>query len=204
MILHDLDNVDHRLVEALAVDGRATVTSLAQLVGLSGPSVHERLRKLEAAGAIRGYAALVDPDAVGAGVAAFVALNLGPGLADKERIDVALAREPRVLEVHEVAGEDCYLVKLRVGSPQAPPYQSAGDHSRSPPAEQLLTPVSGNGPALPGPCGMPPGRRQCRTSFSSAATRDLEVMVDLSPARAAPRPDGQRRPPALPRAGAHR
>src|SRR6266498_2813575 len=115
MILHDLDNVDHRLVEALAVDGRATVTSLAQLVGLSGPSVHERLRKLEAAGAIRGYAALVDPDAVGAGVAAFVALNLGPGLADKERIDVALAREPRV---HEVAGEDCYLVKLRVGSPQ--------------------------------------------------------------------------------------
>src|SRR6266545_2431392 len=113
MVLHDLDNVDRRLVEALAADGRATVTSLAQLVGLSGPSVHERLRKLEAAGAIRGYAALVDPDAVGAGVA----LNLGPGLADKERIDVALAREPRVLEVHEVAGEDCYLVKLRVGSP---------------------------------------------------------------------------------------
>lgn len=118
MIVHDLDNVDRRLVEALAADGRATVTSLAQLVGLSGPSVHERLRKLEAAGAIRGYAALVDPDAVGAGVAAFVALNLGPGLADKQRIDVALAHEPSVLEAHEVAGEDCYLVKLRVGSPQ--------------------------------------------------------------------------------------
>src|SRR5919198_541764 len=91
MIVHDLDNVDRRLVEALAADGRATVTSLAQLVG---------------------------PDAVGAGVAAFVALNLGPGLADKERIDEALAREAHVLEVHEVAGEDCYLVKLRVGSPQ--------------------------------------------------------------------------------------
>ena len=68
MVLHDLDNVDRRLIEALAVDGRATVTSLAQMVGLSGPSVHERLRKLEAAGAIRSYAALVDPDAVGAGV----------------------------------------------------------------------------------------------------------------------------------------
>jgi Lrp/AsnC family leucine-responsive transcriptional regulator len=118
MVPHDLDNVDRRLVEALAADGRATVTSLAQQVGLSGPSVHERLRKLEAAGAIRGYAALVDPDAVGAGVAAFVAMNLGPGLADKQRIDLALAREPHVLEVHEVAGEDCYLVKLRVGSPQ--------------------------------------------------------------------------------------
>jgi Lrp/AsnC family transcriptional regulator, leucine-responsive regulatory protein len=118
MILQDLDNIDRRLVEALAADGRATVTSLAQLVGLSGPSVHERLRKLEASGAIRGYAALIDPDAVGAGVAAYVALNLGPGLADKDRIDEALAREPRVLEAHEIAGEDCYLVKLRVGSPQ--------------------------------------------------------------------------------------
>ncbi len=118
MVPHDLDRVDRRLVEALAADGRATVSSLATLVGLSGPSVHERLRKLEAAGVIRGYAALVDPDAVGAGVAAFVALSLGPGLADKERLDAALSREPDVLEAHEVAGDDCYLLKLRVGSPQ--------------------------------------------------------------------------------------
>src|SRR6266508_2979599 len=117
MVLRDLDNVDRRLIEALAVDGRATVTSLAELVGLSGPSVHERVRKLEAAGVIRGYAALLDPDAVDAGVAAFIALNLGPGVGDKEAIDAALAAEPAVLEVHEVAGEDCYLLKLRVGSP---------------------------------------------------------------------------------------
>src|ERR671937_929300 len=101
MLSHDLDNIDRRLVEALAGDGRATVTSLAELVGLSGPSVHERLRKLEAAGAIRGYAALADPEAVGAGVAAFVALNLGPGLADKPLVDAALAAEPGVLEAHE-------------------------------------------------------------------------------------------------------
>ncbi|HYY81839.1 MAG TPA: Lrp/AsnC family transcriptional regulator [Actinomycetes bacterium] len=117
MIRDSLDSIDRRLVEALAGNGRATVTSLAELVGLSGPSVHERLRKLEAAGAIRGYAALADPETVGAGVAAFVALNLGPGLADKARIDAALAAEPCVLEAHEVAGEDCYLLKLRVGSP---------------------------------------------------------------------------------------
>src|SRR5919201_2010139 len=118
MIVHDLDNIDRRLAEALAADGRATVTSLAELVGLSGPSVHERLRKLEAAGAIRGYAALLDPEGVGAEVAAFVALTLGPGLADKPRVDAALTAEPTVLEAHEVAGEDCYLLKLRVGSPQ--------------------------------------------------------------------------------------
>jgi Lrp/AsnC family leucine-responsive transcriptional regulator len=118
MVRQSLDSIDRRLVEALAADGRATVTSLAELVGLSGPSVHERLRKLEAAGAIRGYAALLDPEAVGAEVAAFVALNLGPGLADKPRVDAALTAEPTVLEAHEVAGEDCYLLKLRVGSPQ--------------------------------------------------------------------------------------
>ena len=118
MVRQSLDSIDRRLVEALAADGRATVTSLAERVGLSGPSVHERLRKLEAAGAIRGYAALLDPEAVGAEVAAFVALNLGPGLADKPRVDAALAAEPTVLEAHEVAGEDCYLLKLRVGSPQ--------------------------------------------------------------------------------------
>ena len=118
MVRQSLDSIDRRLVEALAADGRATVTSLAELVGLSGPSVHERLRKLEAAGAIRGYAALLDPEGVGAEVAAFVALTLGPGLADKPRVDAALAAEPTVLEAHEVAGEDCYLLKLRVGSPQ--------------------------------------------------------------------------------------
>jgi Lrp/AsnC family transcriptional regulator, leucine-responsive regulatory protein len=118
MIRQNLDNVDRRLVAALAGDGRATVTSLAEQVGLSGPSVHERLRKLEASGAIRGYAALVDPEAVGAGVAAFVAVNFGPGLADKPRMDEAIAAEPSVLEAHEIAGEDCYLLKLRVGSPQ--------------------------------------------------------------------------------------
>lgn len=114
-----LDAIDRRLLGALAANGRATATSLAQLVGLSGPAVHDRLRKLEAAGVIRGYAAQLDPVAVGAGTAAFVSMGLGPGVPDKVGIDEALAREPDVLEAHEVAGEDCYLLKVRVASPQA-------------------------------------------------------------------------------------
>lgn len=118
MIRLDLDDVDLEIVRALASEGRITVTSLAQRVGLSGPSVHERLRRLESAGVIRGYAAVIDPQTVGAGVAAFVAMNLGPGLPERANVDAALASDPSVLEVHEVAGEDCLLLKLRVGSPE--------------------------------------------------------------------------------------
>lgn len=114
-----LDAIDRRLLAALAGNGRATTTSLAALVGLSGPAVHERLRKLESTGVIRGYAAEFDPVSVGAGTAAFVSLGLGPGVPDKAGVDAALAREPDVLEAHEVAGEDCYLLKVRVASPQA-------------------------------------------------------------------------------------
>jgi Lrp/AsnC family leucine-responsive transcriptional regulator len=114
-----LDVIDRRLLAALAANGRATATSLAGLVGLSGPAVHDRLRKLEAAQVIRGYAVQLDPVAVGAGTAAFVSLSLGPGAQDKPGIDAALAREADVLEAHEVAGEDCYLLKVRVASPQA-------------------------------------------------------------------------------------
>jgi Lrp/AsnC family transcriptional regulator, leucine-responsive regulatory protein len=114
----DLDNIDMRLLEMLAADGRAAVTELAKRVGLSGPAVHERLRRLERTGAIQGYAALIDPRVVGRGVASFVALNLGPGWPDKAHVDAALAADPSVLEIHEVAGEDCLLLKIRVGSPE--------------------------------------------------------------------------------------
>jgi Lrp/AsnC family leucine-responsive transcriptional regulator len=113
-----IDEIDRQILAALARDGRATVKWLADLVGLSAASVHERLRKLEAARVVCGYAALVDPESVGRSVAAFIAFSFGPGVSDREAIDVALAAEPSILEVHEVAGEDCYLLKLRVGSPQ--------------------------------------------------------------------------------------
>lgn len=118
MIPKALDDCDRQLLNALASDGRATVASLAKLVGLSGPSVHERLHKLEATGVIRGYAALIDPDAVDGETAAFVAMNMGPGVHDKAAIDALLAEEPTILEAHEIAGEDCFLLKMRVKSPK--------------------------------------------------------------------------------------
>jgi Lrp/AsnC family transcriptional regulator, leucine-responsive regulatory protein len=114
-----MDAIDQTLLARLTADGRATLSSLAAAVSLSVPSTHDRLRKLESGGVIRGYAATLEPEAVGRGTAAFVALSLGAGPIEKERIDRALEKEPAVVEAHEVAGEDCYLLKLRVESASA-------------------------------------------------------------------------------------
>lgn len=85
---------------------------IARNVGLAPSAVLERIRKLEQTGAIRGYAALIDPAVVGQRMLAFVAVQTAD-LPGEERIARTLARMPEVLEVHHVAGEDCFLVKLR-------------------------------------------------------------------------------------------
>ena len=114
----DLDATDLRLLRLLASDGRATVRALALDVGLSEPAVHERLRRLERDGAILGYRALINPNTVGAGTVAFVSVRLAPGRVDHECLDAALLREPGILELYEVAGDDCYMLKVRAASNQ--------------------------------------------------------------------------------------
>jgi Lrp/AsnC family leucine-responsive transcriptional regulator len=114
-----LDDIDRQLLSTLVADARISTSALARQVDLSAPSVHERLRKLEEAGVIQGYSARLDPGSIRRGTAAFVALNVGPGLSDKEHIERELSANDAVIEVHEVAGEDCYLVKVRVESPQS-------------------------------------------------------------------------------------
>jgi Lrp/AsnC family leucine-responsive transcriptional regulator len=111
-----LDDVNTVLLRELALDGRRTLRALAAAVGMSEPAVRDRLTNLERAGVVTGYRVVLDPAAVGAGTAAFVALRFGAGADVKAAVTAALEREPCVLEVHEVAGEDCYLVKVRVGS----------------------------------------------------------------------------------------
>jgi len=85
---------------------------IARDVGLAPSAVLERIRKLEQCGAIRGYSALVDPKVLGHRMLAFIAVQTAdqPG---EERIARSLARMPEVLEVHHVAGDDCFLIKLR-------------------------------------------------------------------------------------------
>ncbi|HVB13225.1 MAG TPA: Lrp/AsnC family transcriptional regulator [Candidatus Dormibacteraeota bacterium] len=112
-----MDDIDRALLRALVRGGRSTWASLGEQVSLSAPSVHERVHKLEAEGAILGYSARVAPQTVEAGTAALIALRTQGNAKERARLEADLAQEPAVLELHEVAGDDCYLAKVRVHSP---------------------------------------------------------------------------------------
>lgn len=114
--MRQLDDTDWALVRELTADGRQTVRGLARTVGLSEPAVRDRVLRLERDGVISGYHAALDPAAVSAATAAFVAIRFGPDELSKMQVHEALYAEPCVLEVHEVAGEDCYWLKVRVAS----------------------------------------------------------------------------------------
>lgn len=111
-----MDDIDRALLRGLVRDGRSTYAALGEQVGLSAPSVHDRVHKLEAAGTILGYAAQVAPAAVAADTAALIALRTHGNAKERLRLESDLSREPAVLELHEVAGDDCYLAKVRVHS----------------------------------------------------------------------------------------
>ncbi|KUJ69413.1 hypothetical protein ACZ90_10965 [Streptomyces albus subsp. albus] len=111
-----LDATDRALLGALSADGRRTLRALAKDVELSEPAVRERIQRLERDGVITGYQATVSPVAVDAATAAFIALRFDSGPEARSTVDRALRREPCVLEAHQVAGDDCYLIKVRVAS----------------------------------------------------------------------------------------
>jgi Lrp/AsnC family leucine-responsive transcriptional regulator len=107
----ELDFIDVKILEILQTDGRASHSAIAEAVGLSQPSVHERVKKLEQRGVIKGYAALVDPEALGLDVLAFISVSLSDYTPDQ--IASAVADMPEVIETHHIAGDDCFIVKVR-------------------------------------------------------------------------------------------
>ncbi|CAN5135197.1 Lrp/AsnC family transcriptional regulator [soil metagenome] len=108
-----MDAVDRMLVQRLRANARATYAELARQVGLSPPAVHERVAKLEAAGIITGYHASVSASAVGLGISALVGLFESDSDVDDD-VAAALWRMPAVEDCWFVAGEESYLVKVRV------------------------------------------------------------------------------------------
>lgn len=112
-----MDDIDRVLMRELVADGRATLAVLAEKAGLSVSAVQSRVRRLESRKVIRGYTAKVDPDAMGQGLSAFVAITpLDPSQPDDAP---ARLRHLSAIEAcHSVAGDESYVLMVRVASPR--------------------------------------------------------------------------------------
>ncbi|HEY3886836.1 MAG TPA: Lrp/AsnC family transcriptional regulator [Vicinamibacterales bacterium] len=107
-----IDEIDATILDLLQDNARIPQAEIARAVGLAPSAVLERVRKLESRGVIHGYAALVEPRAVDRSMLAFIAVRSAEAPGD-DSVARALAQCPEVLELHHVAGEDCYLLKVR-------------------------------------------------------------------------------------------
>ena len=110
-----VDLVDRRIIAALRENGRATYAELGRQVGLSASAVHERVGKLEATGVITGYHAVVNPSAVGLGVTALIGIH-PTDVADDDDVANSLARLEEVESCYRVAGDESFVVKVRVAT----------------------------------------------------------------------------------------
>ena len=111
-----LDEKDAKILEILQKDGRTANVDLARAVELTPSATSERVRKLEERGLIKGYTAILDPHALGLGLLAFVFIRVDDPedlIGRAEGTAEALSALPSVLELHHLAGEDCFLVKVR-------------------------------------------------------------------------------------------
>ena len=104
------DAVDRALLAELQRDGRQSIAELARTVHMSNSAVAERIRRLEQAGVVSGYRAVVDPERLGYGILAFLRLRY-PSSQYKPLHDL-LADIPEVVEAHHVTGDDCFILKV--------------------------------------------------------------------------------------------
>ncbi|MGZ3599968.1 MAG: Lrp/AsnC family transcriptional regulator [Ktedonobacterales bacterium] len=112
------DEIDKKIVMILQQNARISNADVARQLDMAPSAIFERIRKLEARGTIKGYEARIDPAALDRSLLAFVFVRAEEKLACLETGE-ELARIPEVQEVHHVAGEDCYLVKVRVANTEA-------------------------------------------------------------------------------------
>ncbi|MCB0076273.1 MAG: Lrp/AsnC family transcriptional regulator [Anaerolineales bacterium] len=113
-----IDGIDREILTIIQGDARISNAEVARRVGLAPSATLERTRKLEAQGYITGYEARLNAAKLGARLLAFIYVrsNEGPGSPDTSRF---LSTLPEVQEIHHIAGEDCFLVKVRVADTQA-------------------------------------------------------------------------------------
>jgi Lrp/AsnC family leucine-responsive transcriptional regulator len=110
-----LDELDLRILEALQRNARSTFAELGTIVGLRAPAVHDRVKRLEQRGYIRGYGAKLDAQRLGLNLTAFISCYTTPDCAYDE-FTRALGAMPEVCEVHSVAGEESFVCKVATRS----------------------------------------------------------------------------------------
>ena len=111
-----MEEIDRKILSLLASDGRMSFTDLARQTGLSVSATHQRVRRLERRGLIRGYAAVINPADAGLPLTAFISLTpFDPAAADDA--PDRLAHLAAIEACHSVAGDENYILKVRVASP---------------------------------------------------------------------------------------
>ena len=117
-----IDEIDRQILMLLQMDARISNAAIAEQVGLTTSTVHDRVKKLERKGIIKGYVALVDAELLDKSISAIIRLAVGSGatnyLESKESIKTECESESDIIECHAVAGEDCYVMKVRAANPQ--------------------------------------------------------------------------------------
>jgi len=117
-VARTLDETDRQIVAFLQRDARMANAEIARRLGMAPSAIYDRIRKLEERHIIDGYEARVNAKSVGLGLTAFIFVRGEDGVGDTQT-EMLLSKIPEAQEVHHVAGEDCYLVKVRVADTDA-------------------------------------------------------------------------------------
>jgi len=113
-----IDDIDGKILSILQSDARTSNAEIARRLAMAPSAILERIRKLETRGLIEGYEARLNPEALDMGLLAFIYVRADERIGSRE-IGDELAMIPEVQEVHHIAGEDCYLLKVRVDDTNA-------------------------------------------------------------------------------------
>ena len=109
-----IDSVDAAILTSLATDARISTANLAREVGLSPPSVAERIKRLEESNIIKGYTAIIDPEALGLSLAVHIRIRPMPGQLGK--LANLLNKLDAIVECDRITGDDCFVAKAHVTS----------------------------------------------------------------------------------------
>ena len=118
MTSSELEPIDQAIARELSTDGRCSFTDLAERVGLSVSAVHQRVRRLEQRGVIRGYTAQLNAEVIGLPLTAFISITPFDASAPDD-VPLRLEQIGAIEACHSVAGDENYILKVRVASPAA-------------------------------------------------------------------------------------